>query len=168
MNLKIGIRWNTNNNPSILPSGSGSQNSQMSGLSTIPQNSSTLIPAPEPSLTLGGSSSSSLPHDIPPLTSSVFGAGLFTTITTSYPTTVTQPSTTFTSFSQTVVTSPISTSTPSLPQSGQSAFQTQAVCLGNGLDASADGLIASMLIPSAIGLLLWVCLNCINLSFAHS
>ena len=79
-----------------------------------------------------------------------------TTFTNLVFTTITQPSTTFTSSSQTVVTSTIST-TVHLPSSSPlSAAQVQPVCIGDGIDALADGALAVVLLPTAVGLLLWV------------
>jgi hypothetical protein len=43
-----------------------------------------------------------------------------------------------------------------------------AVCLGDGLDASTAGLIASILIPSVIGLIIWVLAFTLCLSFSCS
>jgi len=82
-----------------------------------------------------------------------------TTFTTSFPTTITELSTTFTSLAETIVSSSYSTPT-SLPPSqtqAQGLLTTQAVCIGHGLDASAEGLLAVIILPSAIGFLLWVC-----------
>lgn len=69
------------------------------------------------------------------------------TFTTTIPQTSVLPSTTITYSVQTV----LSAATPvSLASSGQ------GVCIGDGLDASADGLLATIVLSSAIGLLLWV------------
>ncbi|KAG5647674.1 hypothetical protein DXG03_008397 [Asterophora parasitica] len=93
-------------------------------------------------------------------------------------TTVMEPTTTFTSFSETIltlasssdsITSPgPASSISSLPTSSTTStsaiFSTESatlelnsepVCIGHGLDSSSEGLIASLVLPSAIGLLLW-------------
>jgi hypothetical protein len=50
--------------------------------------------------------------------------------------------------------SPSSSFTPASPTA---VIAAQAgVCLGHGIDVSATGLIATIVLPSAIGLLLWV------------
>ncbi|THH33123.1 hypothetical protein EUX98_g1076 [Antrodiella citrinella] len=48
--------------------------------------------------------------------------------------------------------------TAALPESEfiSSALRTGAVCIGDGLDASSIGLLSTVLIPTAIGLLLWL------------
>jgi len=45
--------------------------------------------------------------------------------------------------------------TPASPTSNVNA-QALSVCLGHGIDTSSTGLIATVVLPSAIGLLLWV------------
>ena len=111
------------------------------------------------------SSSSPSPTYQPADTSSYTSAvGQGTTYTTFSSITITQSSTTFTSFGQVLVTTPLS----SLSTSASAAFSsatsvgqiesvTRPVCIGDGLDVSADGLIAAAVLPSAVGLLLWVC-----------
>ncbi|KAJ3857286.1 hypothetical protein EV368DRAFT_30619 [Lentinula lateritia] len=95
-----------------------------------------------------------------------------TTITDSFPiSTVTQQSTTFTSFSQSILTtsipilSTISTaSLPSTPASVAASSSTPAnqlssnspICIGNGVDSSSDGVLAALILPSAIGLIIWL------------
>ncbi|KAK7058587.1 hypothetical protein VNI00_002223 [Paramarasmius palmivorus] len=113
----------------------------------------------------GGSSGAS--------TSGGSGAIFTTTFTTSVPvSTVISQSTTFTSFSQSLVTTTVNSGsqfpTSSLPSSsstsgtalpGESAGQISSqapVCLGNGLDTQSDGLIASLVLFSGIGLLIWL------------
>ncbi|KAL0951690.1 hypothetical protein HGRIS_008366 [Hohenbuehelia grisea] len=105
------------------------------------------------------------------------------TVTSSVPVaTVTDESTTFTSFSESLITttsifgassglsslsSPTSSPSPSpsalsandpavsgTPQ-GKFAAQSQPVCLGDGVDAYSEGLIASVIVPSVIGLIIW-------------
>jgi calcium permeable stress-gated cation channel len=53
-----------------------------------------------------------------------------------------------------------STSSNTLPPATQTIVQNVAnggpVCIGDGLDAEAGGLVATLLLPTVIGLLLWV------------
>ena len=87
---------------------------------------------------------------------STSGQIVTTTFTSSVLTIITQPSTTFTSSAQTVVTTTISASVyPSSPFLS-SATRVQPVCIGDGVDALAYGALAALLVPSAVGLLLWV------------
>ncbi|GLB35780.1 putative calcium-dependent channel, 7TM region, putative phosphate [Lyophyllum shimeji] len=114
--------------------------------------------------------------------SSSFSNAAQTVFTTAIPvTTVTQPSTTFTSFSETIITiisssdsntspGPVSSPAPSTSSPTSSASRafssgsptnqpvigTQQICIGNGLDSSAEGLLASLIVPTAIGLVLWL------------
>ena len=89
--------------------------------------------------------------------------------TTTFPvTTVTQPTTTFTSFTESIITqhpsSPASSLSQSIPSPASAALSTQslvqsrtgALCPGDGFDSAAAGIIATVLIPAAIGLILWV------------
>ena len=78
------------------------------------------------------------------------------TFTSSVLTIITQPSTTFTSSLQTVVTTTISTPTQLPSPSPLGALQVRPVCIGDGIDALAYGALATLLLPSAVGLLLWV------------
>ncbi|EPQ60336.1 hypothetical protein GLOTRDRAFT_52392 [Gloeophyllum trabeum ATCC 11539] len=78
-----------------------------------------------------------------------------TSFTTSTPvTTIADPSTTFTSFSSYVASTTIFD--PAVSQTPVVAAQAQPVCIGDGLDALSAGLIETIVIPSAIGLLLWL------------
>ncbi|PPQ64239.1 hypothetical protein CVT24_008642 [Panaeolus cyanescens] len=118
-------------------------------------------PGPQPSQNPSDSSSGSVP------TSTFDGSTIFTT---TIPITVTQPTTTFTSFTESIVTqfptsvsvfssttlssSTSSTSTPiPAPLSGLSS---SPVCPGDGLDAASIGVLASVLVPTAFGLAIWV------------
>ncbi|KIM47616.1 hypothetical protein M413DRAFT_439287 [Hebeloma cylindrosporum] len=89
--------------------------------------------------------------------------------TTTFPvTTVTQPTTTFTSFTESIVTqypsSSASTLSNSISSTASAALSTQsliqsrtgALCPGDGFDSAAAGIIATVLIPTAIGLILWL------------
>ena len=76
-------------------------------------------------------------------------------------------STTLTSFSLplpsslSTLASTITTHTPSVSLAASSATpsianQSRVVCIGHGLDISATGLITTIVLPSVIGLVLWV------------
>lgn len=77
-------------------------------------------------------------------------------VTSSIPVTVTEPSTTFTSLSETVFTSTRAASALPESQSVSSALQVQPVCVGDGVDGLSVGLLSTILLPTAIGLILWV------------
>ncbi|KIK70577.1 hypothetical protein GYMLUDRAFT_148994 [Collybiopsis luxurians FD-317 M1] len=122
---------------------------------------STNTSASIPSATASASSTSSS-HPV-----SVTGSGAsITTVTSIFPvSTITQSSTTFTSFSQTVFTSsPLntfssastSTSAASIPPLAGQLASNQPVCIGNGIDSSSDGLLAALILPTAIGLIIWL------------
>ncbi|KAK0465471.1 uncharacterized protein EV420DRAFT_1637605 [Desarmillaria tabescens] len=98
-------------------------------------------------------------------------AGVSTTVFTSpFPvTTITNSATIFTSYSDLIGTKTFTNSfnmslpsdtalsdeaTPSVQFAASS--QINPTCVGNGLDAAADGLLASLVIPSAIGLIIWL------------
>ncbi|KZT30913.1 hypothetical protein NEOLEDRAFT_1053480 [Neolentinus lepideus HHB14362 ss-1] len=79
-----------------------------------------------------------------------------TSFTTSTPvTTITDSSTTLTSFSSYVASSTIFEPV-AVSQTPVLAAQAQPVCIGNGVDALSSGLIETIAIPSVIGLLLWL------------
>ncbi|KII94048.1 hypothetical protein PLICRDRAFT_101453 [Plicaturopsis crispa FD-325 SS-3] len=121
---------------SSSPGSSQSTSSQISGLSTT-------------------SSASSSASDSAALSQSSSAIDTTTFATTSaFPVTVTQSSTTFTSTSQSVFTS--SSTIFASPSNQANNIQAQPVCAGDGLDASADGLLATLILPSAIGILLWI------------
>ncbi|KAJ3750872.1 hypothetical protein DFH05DRAFT_1468929 [Lentinula detonsa] len=104
-----------------------------------------------------------------------------TTITSSFPiSTVTQQSTTLTSFSQSIFTTSIPIShASSIISAGTSGTSTSLrstsvsaavssstpvgqlssnspICVGNGVDSSSDGVLATLILPSAIGLIIWL------------
>ncbi|KAF8963914.1 hypothetical protein BDZ97DRAFT_1939372 [Flammula alnicola] len=89
--------------------------------------------------------------------------------TTSPITTVTQAGTTFTSFTKVIVTqgSPASSmpsTLHSIPSTASAAFSTTSfiesrsgpVCPGEGFDSAAAGIIAVVVIPSVVGLIIWL------------
>ncbi|KAJ3830358.1 hypothetical protein F5880DRAFT_1067127 [Lentinula raphanica] len=105
-----------------------------------------------------------------------------TTITTSFPIqTITQQSSTSMSFSQSVFTTTIipissassiissgsaaiSASSPSTSASAAASSSTPVgqlssnspICVGDGVDSSSDGVLAALILPSAIGLIIWL------------
>ncbi|KAK0246151.1 hypothetical protein EDD85DRAFT_803276 [Armillaria nabsnona] len=98
-------------------------------------------------------------------------AGVSTTVFTStFPvTTITNSATTFTSYSDSIATKTFTNSllgsfpsgtalsgesTPSVQFAASS--QVNPTCVGDGLDAAADGLLASLVLPSAVGLIIWL------------
>jgi hypothetical protein len=69
------------------------------------------------------------------------------------------PSASFNSLSSTLPTAASSyhvsgTSAPGVPL--VAAQQAAPVCIGHGVDAGAGGILAALIIPTAIGLLIWV------------
>ena len=107
------------------------------------------------------SSATTLP--VNPSFTSQSGVG-YSTLTTTIPvTTITQGGTTITSFSQSISTQASSTYPQSMSTSPSAAFVTSSfgtvplsTCPGKGIDAAAAGIIASVILPAAIGLVLWV------------
>nr|GAT60500.1 predicted protein [Mycena chlorophos] len=97
---------------------------------------------------------SSTSASVTPVQSPSLSLASLTTFTTSFPTTITQPTTTFTSEVTSVVVAPESAvATTTFAQLGATA--NNPVCVGTGSDASSDGVLASVFIPSFIGLLIW-------------
>lgn len=93
----------------------------------------------------GSSSSSSLSRGTPVV------------LTSQVPiTTITEPSTTITSFSQSLITSIPSASAFPAAQTIGSNLAVNPVCIGDGLDSSSIALLSTILVPSLIGLFLWV------------
>lgn len=72
--------------------------------------------------------------------------------TPSYPT-VTQSTSTSVSYSTAVVSGSDSSSNIF---SYRSAAQIQPVCIGDGLDAASDGVIATVVLPTSVGLAIWL------------
>lgn len=73
--------------------------------------------------------------------------------TPSYPTTVTQSTSTSVSYSTAVISGSDSSSHVF---SYRSAVQIQPVCIGDGLDAASDGVIATVVLPTSVGLAIWL------------
>ncbi|TCD68080.1 hypothetical protein EIP91_011533 [Steccherinum ochraceum] len=148
--------WTTSGGSTFIPGSSPPHASHSSTSSTPPSQTSTRSPFPTSS---GASSSTSNPSQTlgPPGPSSIplSPSDTLYTLTSTFPVTITGPSTTITAFSQSVYTSTgVATA---LPESQTiSNLQTGPVCIGDGLDASSIGLLSSIVIPTAIGLLLWL------------
>ncbi|KAK7680543.1 hypothetical protein QCA50_016324 [Cerrena zonata] len=122
--------------PSATPSSNGQSHSSASQ-----SNMSNSLPIPTPSSALDSSFSNSDTTFL---------------VTSSIPVTVTEPSTTFTSLSQTVFTSTrVATAFPEA-QSVASSLQVQPVCIGDGVDGLSVGFLSTILLPTAIGLILWL------------
>ncbi|KAJ7234307.1 hypothetical protein B0H12DRAFT_1142976 [Mycena haematopus] len=83
-------------------------------------------------------------------------SGSLTTFTTTFPTTITEPTTTFTSLEESVVISAVGAVDTNTLSPPQAALNSHPVCIGSGTDASSDGLLASVLIPTFVGLLIWL------------
>ena len=82
-----------------------------------------------------------------------------TTITTSIPSTFTSHSSTFTTLiPTTVTTSSIVLASDTSSSLGVSV--SQPVCIGNGLDVSAVGLLSTLVLSSVVGILIWV--SCVD------
>ncbi|CAL1693980.1 unnamed protein product [Somion occarium] len=77
-------------------------------------------------------------------------------VTTSTPVTITRPSSTFTSFSEATFTSSRVASTLPESQSVASSLRVNPVCIGNGVDSLSVGLLSTIVIPTAVGLVLWL------------
>ncbi|KAH7886005.1 hypothetical protein F5I97DRAFT_1876997 [Phlebopus sp. FC_14] len=75
-----------------------------------------------------------------------------------YPTTVTWPSSTYVSYYPATVT----TQSPYAIITLQSLAPVQPVCIGHGLDATADGIIATAVLPSAVGTIVWLLFACVR------
>ncbi|KAJ7145847.1 hypothetical protein C8R44DRAFT_655846 [Mycena epipterygia] len=140
--LSVQQNWYTTVNGSVfIPSGTESATSKSHASSASSVSSASFTPAPSASF-------SSLPP--PPLSTP---SGGLTTFTSTFATTVTQPTTTFTSLAETIVTGAVVTSTMA---PNQVDSNSNPVCIGTGTDASTNGLLASIIIPSFIGLLIWL------------
>ncbi len=124
--------------------------------SDIPQNTATQISIPE------STPISSIPLPSDGITTLVF--------TTTIPaTTIAQPGTTFTSFTELLITeavtptptsssSILSSSTTSATFSAASLIESRSgpVCPGQGFDSAATGILSVIIAPTAVGLFLWV------------
>jgi calcium permeable stress-gated cation channel len=123
--------WTSSSSGSLHPSGTGGQPS---------------------SVTSYGSHTS---HPTSTLSASTSYTTTFTS-TSAYPvTTVSRSDTTFTSYSTTVYTSSsVIYATPSAQVNAN--YNPPPVCIGNGLDIQSMGLLSTLIIPSVVGLIIWV------------
>ncbi|TFK41946.1 hypothetical protein BDQ12DRAFT_645286 [Crucibulum laeve] len=159
--------WTTSGGSTFIPS-APTPPPQSSAIP--PDTNSNTTPFPNPASQSPAPSGS--PSSDPSSTGGV-GAGS-NILTSTFPvTTIADPTMTITSFSESIVTSfssssstlPSSTNSISETSSGSAAFSTTTgsfetkdnpVCVGQGIDASAAGLLAAIVVPSAIGLILWL------------
>ncbi|KAI0686067.1 hypothetical protein BC835DRAFT_1408645 [Cytidiella melzeri] len=149
--------WTTSGGSTFIPSGteppsvSSSPTLPLSSVASLSTFSYTQLPPIQPSAT---PVPTLLSNTIP--TSLSLTSGDVATITSSLPVIITQSSTTFTSFSETTL---LTTGTASaLPDSvtGISSLQVQPVCIGDGVDTQSLGLLSTVVVPSVIGLVLWL------------
>ena len=144
--------WTTSGDSTFLPT-------------TLPCSEIPDAPTCSPdTLTTTSYTSSAIPTTIfTPPTTPTPTAGIPTTFTTSVPvTTITTSDATFTSWSMTEFTSlpassTLSESTSAFPsETPTSNVGVKDLCAGDRLDASAEGLIASAILPTILGLIIWV------------
>ncbi|KAJ7091404.1 hypothetical protein B0H15DRAFT_234366 [Mycena belliarum] len=155
--------WTTSNGSVFLPSGTEPGSSKSTDRSSSSSFSLTATASGSGSGSGSGSFSSALPPATTPSASATAtrtgtgtGTGPLTTFTSTFPTTITGATTTFTSLAESLVTTDaLATSTTAAPNS-QAVSNAAPVCIGAGTDASANGLLASIIIPSVIGLLIWL------------
>ncbi|KAF8910016.1 hypothetical protein CPB84DRAFT_1764373 [Gymnopilus junonius] len=145
---------NTDWSTSSLASGSSPSTS------TGSMASSNVIPSATPSTTI---SSTNLPSPSPSVqtpthtSASPLGVSSGSAFTTSFPvTTVTKAATTFTISILSTTSSMFSTTSAEF--STASAFRSRAgvVCPGTGFDSAATGILSVVIVPSTIGLILWL------------
>ncbi|KAI9065843.1 hypothetical protein FKP32DRAFT_1566891 [Trametes sanguinea] len=147
--------WSTSDGSTFLPT----QTSQSSLAPSSPSTDPSAIPSSS-RLSATATSGSSTPNSSVPSSATTSGSVVFTsdltTFTTSVPITVSDPSTTFTSYSQfTVTSSQVVTAAPDT-QTAHVVALVEPVCVGDGLDAYSWGLLAAVVVPSVIGLLIWL------------
>ncbi|KAJ7446697.1 hypothetical protein FB451DRAFT_1291217 [Mycena latifolia] len=139
--LSIQQNWYTTSNGSVfIPSGTDPGSSKSSSHAS----SSAFTPTPSASF-----SSVILPTTTPSAT------GSLTTFTSTFPTTITQATTTFTAVAESVVITDAAIATTTISPN-QINSNSNPVCIGSGTDSSTNGLLASIIIPSFIGLLIWL------------
>ncbi|KAL5519004.1 hypothetical protein ACEPAH_687 [Sanghuangporus vaninii] len=163
---RVDPRWTTSSDLTSLPTQSHSQPSTVGHTTATSDSqshsqgstlSSTTSNIPDSiSGSTGVATSSSTGTNIGQ--SGVSSSFLSTTIVTSIPSIVSSPSTTFTTFMPTTITtsSAFLVSQTAVGNVGSISAAGQPVCIGDGLDISAVGLISTLIIPSAIGLIIWL------------
>ncbi|KAI0328490.1 hypothetical protein GY45DRAFT_1355089 [Cubamyces sp. BRFM 1775] len=148
--------WSTSDGSTFLPtatspSSSVTPSSSSSDSSAIPSSSR---------LSATTASSSRTPTSLIPASATTSGtvvlSSSLTTFTTSVPVTIHDSSTTFTSFEQTTVTSSrVFTAFPDTETVHANAL-IEPVCIGDGVDSYSLGLLTAVVVPSVIGLLIWL------------
>ncbi|KAH8099276.1 hypothetical protein BXZ70DRAFT_289357 [Cristinia sonorae] len=143
--------WTTSGGSTFIPGSSQTPQSSLPAPSQTPVLQSSIIASTTGwglSSTQAGPSNPTSP--VPQQSPSV---NLYTS---TLPVTITEGSSTFVSLSQSVYTS--TSVATALPESAtiSSSLRTNPVCIGDGLDASSIGLLSTILIPTAIGLLIWL------------
>lgn len=150
--------WTTSGGSTFLPTGSDPSSLTSSTISHL--SSATPFP-PSSSSSPVTVLSSALTSSTSPISASATSRSEYltsttlTTFTTSVPVTVSDTSTTFTFFSQTTVTSSRVVAFPDTA-TAQAAAAIHPICIGDGVDAGSLGLISTLLVPSIVGLLIWV------------
>ncbi|EJD04016.1 uncharacterized protein FOMMEDRAFT_106418 [Fomitiporia mediterranea MF3/22] len=168
-----GLWWTTSDGSTLLPTQSqthgatssshlSSRSSTDAGTDSQPSTSSGLTT--DSQIPGSGSGSSSGAGTIP-ATSTSFITGLSgsssfisTTIITSIPSTITSPSTTITTNVPTTITTStgILVSQTAVGDAGSAVVAGQPVCIGDGVDIQAVGLLSTLVLPSVIGLIIWL------------
>ncbi|OCH87483.1 hypothetical protein OBBRIDRAFT_736098 [Obba rivulosa] len=129
--------------------------------SAIPPTVTPALGATSSNATISGGASSSRSSDVtsssgtPSSLSASVNSGL-ATYTTSYPVVVTESSATFTSFSQSVVVTSSAPSTVTDTQNAAASFLLDPVCIGDGIDTSSLGILSAFVLPTVVGVLLWL------------
>ncbi|CDO75477.1 hypothetical protein BN946_scf184935.g13 [Trametes cinnabarina] len=136
--------------PTQTSSSSVTPSSPSANPSAIPSSSRLSATAPTGSSTPTSSTLASA------TTSGVVLTSDLTTFTSSLPITVSDPSTTFTSYSLTTITSSRVFTAASDSETAHVVALVQPVCVGDGVDAYSWGLLAAVVVPSVIGLLIWL------------
>ncbi|KAJ3499739.1 hypothetical protein NLJ89_g10066 [Agrocybe chaxingu] len=155
--LRVRPRHDITNDPTTTTTTPATSAGDTNPTSTpaIPPNTSPFPSASDPQLstTLSQNSGPSQPGS---------GSGPLVFTTTVAVTTVTEPTTTFTSFSQSVFTQGSSPSSASATTSASSGAASQlgstveSICPGDGVDGAAAGMLAAIILPGAIGFILWL------------
>lgn len=134
--------------------------------SSEPVLSSTNTPAPPTSVPTGTDIIPPQTNSSNPLPTSISSSSVpspngqsltnsYTTFTTSYPVVISQPSTTFTSYATSIVTT--STAVPVRQSSPpQSNIGMNSVCIGHGIDSVSIGLLAVAILSALVGFIVWV------------
>ncbi|KAI0669781.1 hypothetical protein C8Q78DRAFT_976437 [Trametes maxima] len=149
--------WTTSDGSTYIPSQTPPS---ASASSPSPPIASSAIPTTSrPSVTAtsaGFTTISPIPASATPIPPSFSSSLSLTTFTTSAPIVVSDPSTTFTLFSETTITSSrVFTALPDT-QTIEAAALLEPVCIGDGVDTYSLGLLSTLVVPTVIGLLIWL------------